>query len=259
MLRAVAETGGGMYYFINAVDDIPTAFADCLGGVMSVVAQNTTLTLEAMPQAAIGKVLGSAYKVETQINTVVDLGDLYSDDTKDILFELDLAALPAPQDAQPVLKAKLRYFSVAACSMQEATAELIIARPATTPADQPVHHRLDEQRNRMRAAEAMEMAARLADDGDLEGGRALLADTWTMVNRSASAATPLSTGLTAEMMQLADAYEDMPRYRSLGQKMSKMSAACHYQQRSNHVSAGMYSAGAKGKDSLKQKWSSMCE
>jgi len=35
-----------MYYHINSPEAIPLAFTDCLGGLLSVVAQNIQLTLE---------------------------------------------------------------------------------------------------------------------------------------------------------------------------------------------------------------------
>lgn len=258
MLRSIAQTASGIYYFISEVDDIPQAFADCLGGIMSVVAQNATLSIEpTSPTVAIGKVLGN-YKLSTGADAArptIELGDLYSEDEKDLLFELKLNALPTPVDGEAqVLRAKLRYFNVITKSMDEIDAELLVARPAQTPANQPINIKIDEQRNRMATADAMENASRLADGGDLEGGRALLAQARELVCRSSSVATPLSAALVKEMVALEDGYVDMPRYRSVGSKVSKMSAACHMQQRSNHCTASVYKGGSKGKSSMKGSW-----
>lgn len=44
MLQMLAARGG-LYAYLPSPDDIPLAFADCLGGLMSTVAQTTTLTL----------------------------------------------------------------------------------------------------------------------------------------------------------------------------------------------------------------------
>jgi hypothetical protein len=40
--------GNGLYYAIEAAEAIPTAFADCLGGLLSVCAENIRLKLEAL-------------------------------------------------------------------------------------------------------------------------------------------------------------------------------------------------------------------
>merc|ERR1719359_2775925 len=47
-LRALAtgSGAGGLYYYVSTAEDIPNAFADCLGGLTSVVAQNASLSLE---------------------------------------------------------------------------------------------------------------------------------------------------------------------------------------------------------------------
>jgi len=267
MLQAVAESTGGQYYYISGVEAIPDAFADCLGGLVSVVAQNAQLKLEAAaPMDAqqpggctIDKVLG-AYKTGAGASPAahtIELGDLYAQDSKDVLVELGLPALPAEVLSAPVLRATVRYFSVANSRIEEAASILLMARPAQTPAEQPCNLKLDEQRNRMKVAEAMEAAATLADAGRLAEGRQLLAACQEAVRGSPSAACDLSAGLVREVQGLSDHYEDAARYRSVGSKMSKMSAMSHQMQRSNHASAQMYSAGMKSKSAMKSAWMGM--
>ena len=74
-LRALAESTSGLYYFIEKSEDIPTAFADCLGGLVSVVAQNATLVLEGSDAATVAKVHGS-YKTEADAATKGTTGRL---------------------------------------------------------------------------------------------------------------------------------------------------------------------------------------
>jgi len=59
LLKAIADAGQGMYYFIEETKDIGVSFADCLGGVMSVVAQNISLTVTPLGDVKLVKVLGS--------------------------------------------------------------------------------------------------------------------------------------------------------------------------------------------------------
>ena len=39
MLHAIANSGGGIFYYIENKDNIPDSFCDCLGGLLSVAAQ----------------------------------------------------------------------------------------------------------------------------------------------------------------------------------------------------------------------------
>ena len=41
---SIADLGKGVYYYVEHAHQVPAAFADCLGGLMSVCAQNIVLT-----------------------------------------------------------------------------------------------------------------------------------------------------------------------------------------------------------------------
>ena len=257
-LRELATTisAGGLYYYVKSVEDIPNAFADCLGGLTSVVAQNATLSLE--PTGAgvsVVRVLGSTYKRDA--SGAIALGDLFAEDQKDILVEIKLPKLQRavePGAAAPVLRAALRAFNVVRGAPEVAEAVLEIGRPATTPADQPFNEALDAQRNRILVAEAIEDAARLADAGELVAGRQRLEACRTLVAESGSADNALSYNLQTEVATLSSNYRTVSQYRSVGSKMSKMSATSHQRQRANHSQVDMYGGGAKRKAAMKASW-----
>ncbi|KAL5516342.1 hypothetical protein EMCRGX_G001637 [Ephydatia muelleri] len=46
MLAAISTQGGGVYYFIDTNEKIPGSFADCLGGLQTVLGQNLSLELD---------------------------------------------------------------------------------------------------------------------------------------------------------------------------------------------------------------------
>jgi len=66
MLNDIAEEGNGQYLFIKGTEDIGPSFADCLGGVLSVLAQDITLTIEPVGDTKIIKVLGIVKKTKNQ-------------------------------------------------------------------------------------------------------------------------------------------------------------------------------------------------
>jgi len=259
-LRALANGSGagGLYYYVACAEDIPNAFADCLGGLTSVVAQNASVTLQGLGGASVGRVLGSTYTRDAE--GALALGDLYADDAKDLLVEIKLtklaAAVGAADEGARVLRAQLRAFNVATCAPEVVTATLEIARPPATPADQPVNEALDAQRNRLETAEAMECATRLADSGDVAAGREMLRAVRQRMAESISAAVPMSRQLMAECESLESTYENAARYQAEGSKMSKMSAMSHARQRANHLNVDTYGGGGKRKAALKASWMS---
>jgi len=249
---ATESSAGGLYYYVNAAEDIPNAFADVIGGLSSVVAQNAVLTLAPEPGVSVARVLGSTYTRDTE--GAIVLGDLFAEDAKDVLVELTVPALPTPTDAQTILRAQLKAFNVVKSAPETVEASLELARPHDTPTSQTPNTAIDEQRNRIQAADAMEQASLLADRGDLEGGRQKLMAARRRIADSTSAATPLSFACAKEMDELEVQYRSMSQYRSVGSKMSKMHASSHYRQRAVHSNADVYSAGSKRKAAMKASW-----
>jgi len=256
-LRSLATNSGasGLYYYVASSEDIPNAFADCLGGLTSVVAQNATLSLSALGDgASISRVLDNqTYKRDADGSLV--LGDLFAEDEKDVLVELSLPALPTPAELlTPILRAELRSFSVTRAAPEQAETVLALRRPTTTPADQPANTALDAQRNRIEAAVAMEEASRLADSGNLAAGRHRLAAMKRKIQDSPSNQCPLSLALVGEAEQLEVTYQTADLYRTVGSKFSKMQAASHLRQRATHSNPQTYKSGASRKAELKANW-----
>jgi len=250
LLRSLAESTNGIYYYIEKAEDIPQAFADCLGGLVSVVAQNAVLSIKA-EGAKIRKVHGIYSTRSSDLEAEIQLGDLYSEDEKDLLFELQLPVLSSPLQQVEVAHVMLRYFSVSSLSMMETSAVIRIDRPGVTPTDQPVNLKLDEQKNRIQVAEAMKEARMMADAGEFAKGRQRLSLMATGLRSAPSRASPLVQNLLQDLDTVSEGYEDKQTWKTKGTKMSQMSEMCHMQQRSNHVSALAYEK--KGKRAMKGK------
>jgi len=104
-LLSLSRATLGQYYFLKDAEAIPAAFADCLGGLVSVVAQNATLELRPTGGrhacASLGQLLGDAYAstAAEDGSLTVRLGDLFSEDEKDVLLKIELPAMPAGEAA----------------------------------------------------------------------------------------------------------------------------------------------------------------
>lgn len=99
LLGQIADAGGGTYYYIASEDNIPTAFADALGGLLSVAAQNVVVGFEPAPGVRVCEVHTNFRTREDGEGRSVQVGDLFSEENKDILIDVEIPALDAPQDS----------------------------------------------------------------------------------------------------------------------------------------------------------------
>jgi len=162
MLRKIAETGNGMYYFIGDVDKIPVSFADCLGGLQSVVGQNLVLSVETKdPNLSILRSLNPKYKLQnnaslpTSNKIFIELGDIYSEEQRDMIFMVKLPKLDQENLNYQPLTFTLTYFNAMSTQDDVQKSEILIKRPGVVSNVQP-NISLDIQRNRLLTADAME-------------------------------------------------------------------------------------------------------
>lgn len=87
LMTAMAENGGGNYYYIDSPDKIPGIFAKELDGLLSVVAQQAKISVSYAAEFLIPeKTYGYNHKMEnTQI--LISLNDVYSKEEKNILVK----------------------------------------------------------------------------------------------------------------------------------------------------------------------------
>ncbi len=89
MLEAVCSvTKSGTYYYIPDQESIGPQFAECLGGLLSLVVQNVELTIPTVPEYDVMHVWGDHKHRDSSGSYVLEIGDLYRDQQKDILFEI---------------------------------------------------------------------------------------------------------------------------------------------------------------------------
>ena len=170
MLKIIAETTQGQYYHV-ASDERIAAFGNCIGGLVSVVAQNVTLTLTHGAHATVAKVHGS-YPTTVDPATHNDRGRPRRPLRRG---EEEPSPRPHAAAARDARRQRGRCQGVAhvlrraGVSQRHADDDVWIARPAETPMDQKVNVEIDEQINRLRLADAMQEATRVGDAGVAQG------------------------------------------------------------------------------------------
>eukprot|EP00731_Ephydatia_muelleri_P001023 Em0001g1023a len=243
MLAAISTQGGGVYYFIDTNEKIPESFADCLGGLLSVVGQNLSLKLEVQGDNQLNEVHSSRTVNWTTPNKSceISLGDIQSEEGRDIVMSLILPALAA-STTESVLKATISYFNVISSSMQTISCDLVVSRTDAAPgAPDPD---LDQQRNRVVAAAALKQAKALADQGNLVGAKTLLDETIAAIEQSVSAQSNFSKALLVDLRTSLGSLQSRNVYLSHGEKFMCSKVQTHSAQRSNYVDGQDYYQGS---------------
>ncbi|KAF6256340.1 hypothetical protein COO60DRAFT_1658259 [Scenedesmus sp. NREL 46B-D3] len=134
LLQAIAEAGHGIYYFIQDDSQIPEAFGDALGGLLSVVACGVRITIT--PLAADGSSVGEAGCSITRVqhggsqetpgdaagSHTVKFADLFAEERREVLLQLNVAAA-AQEGHQAMVKARDPLVAATAARFQVAESE----------------------------------------------------------------------------------------------------------------------------------------
>jgi len=234
MLRGIAEAAKGTYYFVKGKDDIPQAFGDCFGGLVSVVAQNIKLKFEpGAPDVVISKVHApSAARPTAAGGLEVDLGDLYSEEHRDILCEVQLPRVDPSIEPMPVVRCTCTCVNIATAQSEMHKNLAVIARPEQ--ASSAPNAEIDEHRNRIHVVAAIEAATKAADRGDLSAGRTALERARADLLASVSAESDACRGLLRDIDQILAGMQERAQYDRYTSKMSKARMMSHMQQRCNY-------------------------
>jgi len=231
MLKAIADGGSGVYFYLKDKDDIPDAFSDCLGGLLSVVGQNISLTLEGINGYQLTKVMTKFKTSSSNGIFTVQIGDIQSEEERDILFNVKTSSLDQPKDGDGIVKATLSYFNVITSRQCEASANLSIHRPATV-LNVNINYKVDLQRNRITAADAITEARQTADKGDMKAGRAIIEAAKVRLQNSLSKEDAFTKALLADLQKTLDGMQDQRSYTTYGNKYMNAMESAHHQQRS---------------------------
>jgi hypothetical protein len=172
-MKMLSEATGGTYYQIVNPESVPISFADCLGGLMAVAAQNVQLMLEVagggaeiagdpMTKFPFERISASAYQIKIK--------DMYCGERRDIVFKVRLPALDT--DKPTMIQVTLKYMDTMNEKPETASASAIVNRykgtnlPEGIPDVEVTRHLL-----RLEASKAMEEAKEAGDKGRYEDGR----------------------------------------------------------------------------------------
>jgi len=199
-------------------DDIPTAFADVLGGLLSVVGQNVVLKIHPVKDLKIKKVWTKYPITENSDGSYsVKLSDLYSEERRDTICRVLISKIDSPQDKQDLVSFSVEYFNVLTSQMESMSSVSTIARPTECDTQVPDFF-LDRERNRLLTLDAMVEARKLGDASQLTQAKQLLLNTVEKLKSAHSAEDPQTQSCIKDLMS---AHADMiskEQYKEVGSK-----------------------------------------
>jgi len=219
MLKEIAQASEGMYYYIENEDSIASAFADCIGGLLSVRAQGVELEIQTNADITLGEVFtGKPMTVVAAGQKVrINLGDLQNGEERDVTFEVQLPSVSA-MDVQNIASFRLSYFDMMKNDMCDMNAILTIARPTEPTEDQQKPNLLvDRNCNRIKGANALSKALELAEQRKLGEGREILQRVIEEIKASPSSGEEFCVTLLEELQTSLNGMQDRGQYVNFGQ------------------------------------------
>lgn len=259
MLRDVAEAGHGLYYYIDSMEKIPETFGDCLGGLLSVVAQNIKIVVETVDNgveivvdgkdSSSGGIGSSMLIQKRNCNIIVPnhkvefvVGDIYYEESKNLVFTVKLPLVRSIVDSQLVVKATVTYFDVIDMATVSFERQLSVKREGVTeaPTYRSVNGLLDQQRNRILCANALEEGRLLANKSNLEEARTVIHTAMNKIMHSPAyqKKDEFCEGLVKDMKDCLEDMNERTRYEQLGsKKLNNYWMSTAYERSTNEKSA----------------------
>ncbi|XP_074307813.1 E3 ubiquitin-protein ligase WAV3-like isoform X2 [Silene latifolia] len=236
-MHSISEASGGTFSFIEVESVIQDAFAQCMGGLLSVVTQELLVSVECVhPTLELRSIEAGSYFVQLTDNArlgQINVGDLYAEEDKHFLATLNIPK--ASINEMPLLKVNCSYrdpLTNNPISLDEVVVK--IDRPETQgPGPLVVSIEVDRQRNRLRAAEAMSEAKSVAEGGDLAGAILILERCREMLSASTStqAGDPMTVGLGNELREIQERMCNRQIYEASGRAYVLSGLSSHSWQR----------------------------
>ncbi|CAM6050085.1 unnamed protein product [Sphagnum compactum] len=243
-MHKIADISGGTFSFIQAEGVVQDAFAQCIGGLLSVVVQDSQLIISSGSSGVELKSIqaGSYDSIiqESGTHGFVKLGDMYAEEERDILLELHMPALEKLPVGDPPLSTLLQV----GCSYKDPVSQEVkqtpvqqvcIVRPALVegPEQERTSIEVDRQRNRLLTAQAIVEAGSLADMGDIARAQFVLKTAKTALQSSAAAQVgdQLTSALELELTEIQVRMANRQMYERTGRAYILSAQSSHLKQR----------------------------
>ena len=175
LLIAIANASGGAFYFIESPEVTPTIFQEELRGLLSVVGQNLTISLDLTEHVSNVAQLNAYPATMGERRVSFRLGDVFGEEVKTLALELSLPGIDQLGEKQ-IATLRFDYDELSEAGVQHRVLEqAVIVNIA--PADQQpalANPAVSESVLLLKSAQARQSAVEQADQGNYEGASQVL-------------------------------------------------------------------------------------
>lgn len=233
-LHSISEASGGTFSFIEDEGVMQDAFAQCIGGLLSVSVQKMRVSVECIdPGVELCSIKCGSYPSKVTRdgrNGSVDIGQLYADEERDILMSV---TIPKSCEQTSLLRVACAYKDpVTNETIKVQGDEVTIKRPRST-VSVPVSIEVDRERNRIRAAHTIEFARAAAETGALSEAVSILEDCRRALSQSMASQNGdrLCMALDAELREMQERMANRQLYEASGRAYMLSGLSSHSWQR----------------------------
>ena len=178
LLTAMATAGHGNSHYVASPDDAPSIFGEEFDDLVALVAQNVSVEIRPTSEVDVVGVLNEFPVTPVAGGLQVNVGDAYADETRRVVFELQIPSMAKLGVAQ-VAEVVIRHVSVgdeiAAREIKlPITVNMVHADEA---GDEDADSEVVEEVLILKSARAQAEARKRADEGDFEGAQEILRKT----------------------------------------------------------------------------------
>ncbi|CAN6299165.1 unnamed protein product [Urochloa humidicola] len=256
-MHTIAEATGGTFSFVEDEAVIQDAFAQCIGGLLSVAVQELRVDVAcAHPGVRVAAVNSGSYASRVDADgcaASVYVGELYADEERRFLLFLHVPRARAADDATRLVRVACSYRDTAtALGRRVAGKDAVVLRPRdAVDAERSVE--VERERVRVEATEGIAAARAAAERGAHAEAAEILRSRQRSVARSAAArAGDLAClALSRELREMRARVADQRRYEVSGRAYVLAGLSSHAQQRatSRQMVSGGGGAATRGGES----------
>ena len=267
-LTNIAELSSGNFDFIEKFELVGDAFATCLGGLLSVAAQEVVLKLTCENDYSMIQNINTTYPMKMSNDSKsaeITIPDMLSEESKSIVFTLRVRECPENVEPSPLFSASGSYLDMTAgkdkgIGMTLNKVFCNLARPSNDSAA-VFSYPVDKEKNRMKVAEILKEAVQLAESDQLQSARECLECGLKELKASISGNDPALAHLIEDLEETKGRFVSKREYSSRGgyafckQKeishrkqrgMGGKASYCNSVQMAQKVSHSTYAASKKG-------------
>uniref|UniRef100_A0A5B7AZH0 RING-type E3 ubiquitin transferase n=1 Tax=Davidia involucrata TaxID=16924 RepID=A0A5B7AZH0_DAVIN len=235
-MHSISEISGGTFSFIETEAVIQDAFAQCIGGLLSVVVKELQVSIECVHQSLrLGSLKAGSYSNRVVADGrmgFIDVGDLYADEERDFLVSVNVPAEFSNHETS-LLKVRCMYNNPLTKELVTLEGEEVRIKRPEMAGQEAVSIEVDRQRNRLQAAEAMAQARTAAEGGNLAGAISILESCRKVLAETVSAKSGdrLCVALDAELKEMQERMASRSVYESSGRAYILSGLSSHSWQR----------------------------